>query len=208
MTRFSLLKRLMANLDVADRVPTILDIGGYESFWEPSGLLGTANFTILNLERSDPKQPMVGSVVGDARDLAQFETGSFDLVFSNSVIEHVGTWDDQSRMAAEIRRVGRSYFVQTPNYWFPLEPHFLVPGFQWLPLAVRARLLENFDLGHIARQRDARLAFETVQSIRLLREHEVSTLFPEAVIWRERFLGVTKSLVAYRILGPSALRST
>ena len=71
--------------------------------------------------------------VGDAVDMPGISDGAFDVVFSNSVIEHVETYENQRRMAAEIRRVGRRYFVQTPNRHFPLEPHFLVPGFQLLP---------------------------------------------------------------------------
>ncbi|HWS70973.1 MAG TPA: class I SAM-dependent methyltransferase, partial [Thermoanaerobaculia bacterium] len=67
---------------------------------------------------------------------------------SNSVLEHVA---DMPAMAREIRRVGRRWYVQTPNRWFPVEPHFLVPFFQFLPIATRAWLLTRFDLGWLTR---------------------------------------------------------
>ena len=71
--------------------------------------------------------------------MPEFTTGEFDVVFSNSVIEHVGDFDDQRRMADEVRRVGRRFFVQTPNRWFPLEVHTRLPFVHWLPDAVAGR---------------------------------------------------------------------
>ena len=69
----------------------------------------------------------------DATNLHEFGDASFDIAFSNSVIEHLSTFENQARMAAEVRRVARAYWVQTPNFWFPIEPHFLVPAWHWLP---------------------------------------------------------------------------
>ncbi|MGH7860878.1 MAG: methyltransferase domain-containing protein [Candidatus Dormibacteraceae bacterium] len=82
--------------------------------------------------------PPFQSVIGDARDLAQFQAQAFDVAFSNSVIEHVGGADDQRRMASEAMRVASHYFVQTPKHYFPIEPHFLVPGFQFMPSGLKA----------------------------------------------------------------------
>jgi ubiquinone/menaquinone biosynthesis C-methylase UbiE len=135
--------------------------------------------------------------VGDARDLSQFADHEFDVVFSNSVIEHVGSVGDQQKMANEIRRVGRFYFVQTPNRGFPLEPHFMFPFFQFLPVSCRAKLLQKFNLGWIARVPEFQNAKLVVQSIRLLTRRDLEQLFPEAEIFEERFLGLTKSFVAY-----------
>jgi hypothetical protein len=86
--------------------------------------------------------------------------------------------------------------VQTPNFWFPLEPHYLVPGFQFLPVRLRSGLLRRFDLGHIGRIPDPGAADEHVRSIRLLRTTQLRKLFPDARIHRERMLGLTKSLMA------------
>ncbi|HYN82703.1 MAG TPA: class I SAM-dependent methyltransferase [Gemmatimonadaceae bacterium] len=90
--------------------------------------------TLLNTQHQKVSSSRFLSAVGDARFIPQFATGSFDVVFSSSVIEHVGDYATQRRMADEIQRVGKRYFVQTPNKRFPLEPHFLFPWFQYLPL--------------------------------------------------------------------------
>jgi hypothetical protein len=129
--------------------------------------------------------------------MEQFGQSEFDVVFSNSVIEHVGTYPDQMRMADEVRRVGKRYFIQTPNRFFPIEPHFLLPFFQFLPLELRAQLLSRFDLGWMQKTPDLEAARETVDSIRLLSRADLQTLFPEASLYAERFLGLTKSFVAY-----------
>lgn len=127
--------------------------------------------------------------------MPQFADDEFDVVYSNSAIEHIGDRTDQHSAADEIRRVGKRYFVQTPNFWFPLEPHFLVPGFQFLPLRWKALLLQRFNLGHIPRRPDYSSAKETVQSIRLLTPDEFHSFFPGSTMYRERFLGLTKSLM-------------
>ena len=66
--------------------------------------------------------------VGDARNLSEYADGSVDLVHSNSVIEHVGGWADMRAMADEMMRIGRSGWMQTPAWEFPVEPHFRAPS--------------------------------------------------------------------------------
>lgn len=127
-----------------------------------------------------------------------FKHFEFDFCFSNSVIEHVGTRDDQLRMAREVRRVGRGYFVQTPNRYFPLEPHFLVPGWQFAPVSVRTFLLQQKDLGWVRRVKDRSLARAVVESIRLLTLEEIQVAFPDGKIYHERICFLTKSFVAWR----------
>ena len=121
----------------------------------------------------------------------------FDIVFSNSVIEHVGGPDDWRRMADEIRRVGKSYFVQTPNRYFPIEPHYMFPFFQFLPLGVKAWLLENFALDWGGRAATHERALQLARGVELLPFREFSAMFPGAAIYRERVLGLTKSFTAY-----------
>ena len=190
--RFAFLLDLLRDLP---RPVRLLDVGGTTGYWEALPTPpGEIELMILNRD-VDPAED--GRMVsGDARSMSEFENDSFDVVFSNSVIEHVGNRDDQRAMAEEVRRVGKRYFVQTPNFWFPLEPHFLVPGFQFLPLGARSRLLQRFDLGHIGRTRDPEAADGFVRSIRLLRASDLRELFPEARIHRERVFGLTKSLMA------------
>jgi hypothetical protein len=190
--RFSLFLEL---LETIPRPVSLLDVGGTPSYWKHMGFTdaGVA-ITILNI--SPQPDPTSRQIQGDARTMTQFSDNEFDVVYSNSVIEHVGTRKDQQAAADEIRRVGKRYFVQTPNYWFPVEPHFLVPGFQLLPIRWRALLLERFNLGHIRRQPDFRAAEDTVRSIELLTATQLQSMFPGAVLYRERFFGMTKSLMA------------
>ena len=127
----------------------ILDVGGYPSNWEGTGLGGRV--TCLNLdfegdapepghdraplcvgEAGGPRPGVPLRVRGDGRALP-FADGAFDVAFSNSVIEHVGAWEDQRRFAAEIRRVAPRLWVQTPNRWFPVEPHLVAPLVHFLP---------------------------------------------------------------------------
>ena len=172
---------------------TVLDIGGREFNWTLMPF--TPRVTILNLGVQGPQSGRFDWVLGDARALP-FPDRSFEIVFSNSVIEHLGNAEDQHKFANEIRRVGRSYYVQTPNRNFFLEPHVVTPFFHWLPRKLQARLLRNFTLwGWITRpDEDAQARY--LNTTRMLDLAEFRALFPEAEIWKERFLGLTKSFVA------------
>jgi len=193
--RFVLFRAL---LDRLPRPVRLLDIGDTQFFWEMMGFRGDQGLeiTMLNLTPGWIR-PGFRSVVGDARDMRQFADQEFDVVFSNSVIEHVGKLDAQRQMAGEIKRVGKRYFVQTPNRNFPLEPHFFFPGFQFLPLSTRIWLLQHFALGWYKKIPDYTAARHEVETIRLLSRREVTRLFPEGTLHKERFAGLTVSFVIY-----------
>ena len=194
--RFSLFKSLVASVP---RPLSILDVGGTQPFWEGMGFIGDddVRITLLNLSKVEVDYPSFTSVAGDARDMSEFKDKQFDVVFSNSVIEHVGTRHDQQRMAREVMRLGQRYFVQTPNRFFPIEPHFLFPFFQFLPLRLRVFLVSHFDMGWHTKAANRREAVELASSIRLLTERELRGMFPGAKIFREKFLGLNKSFIAY-----------
>lgn len=176
----------------------ILDLGGTERFWVEMGFVDVPGISIvlLNLGAAVPTSgERIESISGDARDLSRFGDDAFDVVFSNSVIEHVGDLDDQRRMAEEIRRVGRSYFVQTPNRYFPIEPHFLLPLFQFLPLWLQVFIVRHFTIGYAGKAPDRASAERRVKSVQLLTRKQFAALFPGARLYRERFLGWTKSFV-------------
>ena len=177
----------------------ILDVGGTEGFWGHMNAVDDPRWevTLLNLSPGHANVRGMAVVSGDARDLSQFAAGEFDVVFSNSVIEHLAEQAEQRRMAAEVRRVGTRYFVQTPNRWFPIEPHFLFPGFQFLPLSARVALVRRFALGYHDAMPDPEAARRAVREIRLLDARELRELFPGAHIYRERVVALTKSLIAY-----------
>ena len=142
--RFAFFEQLIAPLVKPLR---ILDVGGTEDFWQSMGFGDRDDMwvTLLNVTAVATSSPQFVSIAGDARDLSQFKRREFDVVFSNSVIEHVGDFADQKRMADEVQRVGKRYFVQTPNRYFPIEPHFLFPCFQFLPEACRSVCSADFD---------------------------------------------------------------
>lgn len=195
--RFALFAQLLNRVSGEIRV---LDVGGTPVFWDRSVGVARERLRLTVLNQTVPAttdDPLIRVVQGDARDMHAFRDGEFDAVFSNSVIEHVGTYTDQQRMASEIRRVGRRYFVQTPNKYFPLEPHALVPGFQFLPWRVQAALLLRYDLGWYRKAPSYQSALEQVTAVRLLTGREVCELFPGGHLYRERVLGLTKSFVIY-----------
>ena len=177
----------------------ILDVGGTELYWKAMELPETLEFKVvlLNLEKHDVFSKGFISVVGNATDMKEMEDQSFDVVFSNSVIEHVGDLQAQRRMANEVTRIGKRYFIQTPNFWFPMEPHFLVPGFQWLPRALRVWLIRHFNLGWHKRITDLEQARDLVDHTRLLTKKEFQSLFPDAKLYEEKIFGLTKSFILY-----------
>ena len=193
--RFHLFKKLLGT--ISHQPITILDVGGTMSYWQtmPCSDLPEIKLTLLNICECETADCNIATCVGDARNLKQFTDKEFDVVFSHSVIEHVGNYPDQCQMAQEILRVGKNYFIQTPNYYFPLEPHFLFPCFQFLPLATRTMLLRHFNLGWYSKTRDRELARKKAESIRLLTRRELAALFPGGKIMEEKYFGLTKSLL-------------
>jgi len=101
-------------------------------------------------------------------------------------------------MAEEVRRLAPVYFIQTPAYEFPVEPHFLFPGFHYLPRKGRIFLTEQFNLGWYRKAASREEAEARVDEIRLLKKREMQSLFPDGEIEEERFLGLTKSYIAVR----------
>ncbi|MCU1498273.1 MAG: Methyltransferase type 11 [Acidimicrobiales bacterium] len=198
--RFRIVDDELARLSPPKRV---LDVGGTAGFWRSLRRdLGDLELTVLN---ANPSHASVGDVTvqaGDARSMPEFATGSFDLVFSNSVIEHVGGPTDQRAMADEVRRIGRRWVLQTPCRWFPVEPHFLFPYFNLLPLRAQVFLLQHLRLGWAKQpiaDRDAAVA--KARSVQLVALPALRAMFPDAEVRRERVLGLTKS---YVLVGPVA----
>ena len=171
----------------------VLDLGGYEYYW--SYFEQPPRVTIANLDRSPPRSTDFRWVAADARALP-FADDAFDVVFANSIIEHVGDEASRRQFAREVERVGRRYYVQTPNYWFPVEPHLLTPFIHFLPSKLKKRLLRNFTVWGVLVRPTRQGCDEFVNEVRLLDARELRELFPGARIRRERFLGLTKSLIA------------
>jgi hypothetical protein len=182
----------------------IVDIGGTKTYWNivPYTLLEEKNIhiTLVNLPGSKPHddEERFSYIEADGCDLSTFEDNSFHIAHSNSVVEHVGDWSRMVRFAGEISRCAEKYFVQSPNYWFPIEPHCMTPFFHWLPKPLRVWLVLKFQLGHWKRAETMDSAVRTVERARLLDKQMFRELFKDAEIVTERFLLLPKSFVAIK----------
>jgi SAM-dependent methyltransferase len=136
--------------------------------------------------------PQVETVTADGRELP-FPDDAFDVAFSNAVVEHVGEREDQRRFVHELCRVARRVFVSTPNRWFPIETHTLVPLLHWLPRAERDRAF-------------AAIRRERWRGVELLAPRELLALFPETVEPRLLEARITISVLADRS-GAGSVRS-
>lgn len=179
----------------------IADIGGTRYYWEIARDFVAARpveVTLINPKERAASAGKFRHLDGDATDLSGLSDMSFDFVHSNSVIEHVGDWRRMAAMAANVRRLAPAYYVQTPNFWFPYEPHFRCLFIHWLPEQVRYRLVKRFALGFAAAKGTVGAAMERVQSARLLDAGQLAALFPDAGISAERVLGLAKSWIAIK----------
>jgi ubiquinone/menaquinone biosynthesis C-methylase UbiE len=168
---------------------TLLDVGGGAGI-DGEFLQLYSQFSKVATANLEPSFRGLGGlpvlrIVADARELP-FADKSFDWVFSNAVIEHVGDWADQERFAQEIRRVAsRGYFISTPNRHFPLEPHTLLPCYQFLPVGVQCRVV-RYSPGYL----------REYEKINLLSAAQMRMLFPEAKVISMGFPIVGNNLIA------------
>lgn len=179
----------------------IVDLGGVLAYWKAMENLWNArliHITIINLKGKPVVDEPITVIIGDARDMRQFDDNAFDIVHSNSVIEHVGLWNDQLRMAREIRRLAPRYFVQTPNSRFPIEPHYRMPFIHWLPESWRIAIIMRCACGFYPRARSINDARKIIYDACPLSKKQMTRLFPDANIELERFAFLTKSLIAIR----------
>ena len=170
--RFFALTRLVPGMRVVDVGCGALGLRGLEPSLDITGVDLVA--------RPDYAGPFVQA---DATERLPFDDDVFDLAYSSSVVEHVDP-GRRAAFAAEIKRVARGWFVQTPAWSFPIEPHALLPFAHWLPPAARR---PYWRLG----------ADGSWEDIRLLRRSELELLFGEPIL-AERFGGIVKSWIALR----------
>jgi hypothetical protein len=185
----------------------ILDVGGRADYWQRVGLdfleaqdveILCVNYTEAELYAGAAAFPRLKMAVGDARAL-DFADGSFHLVHSNSVIEHVGGFADKRAFAGEVRRLAPAYYVQTPYFWFPIDPHWpKMPLFHWMPMSWRWRLLCRWKLGFAGPHRSMDHALGDLEATVLLDWAQMRRLFPDAELRAERLAGLPKSVIAER----------
>lgn len=180
----------------------LIDVGGTQRYWNivPSEYLDErrVSITLVNLGTVGQiaSHPRFTLVQGDGCDLSAYDDGTFHVAHSNSVIEHVGGELRAAKFAHELKRIAEHYFIQTPDFWCPLEPHCMTPLFHWLPYRLRTWLVQRVALGHWPRARNNAEAHALVDSAQLLTRGELQALLPEARIIRERVVGLPKSLIA------------
>lgn len=179
----------------------IVDLGGTELFWKSVGFdfLRERGIKITLVNKKDlaiENQDLFEAVTADATQFGPH--AKYDVCFSNSCIEHVGTISDMKRFSDAVRNAADTYFVQTPSFNFPVEPHFFFVAFHWLPLSVRAWLLRTFSFGHHTRLPDYLGSFMVAQSSQLLTRRLFAAIFHDGRIVRERFFGLTKSYIAVK----------
>jgi Methyltransferase domain len=196
--RFQLFLRLMSP-KLSD---ILLDVGGYPDFWtlDPQSVRRIDSLNLHEVSWSPQQAPShdIRTLIGDGCSLAMPDK-SYDIGFSNSVIEHVGSWERQMQFASEIRRVAKALWVQTPAYECPIEPHYLTPFVHFLPRSFQKLILRWCTLwGWIERPNTEEIN-SMVETTRLLRKAEMRQLFPDCEIVTERMLLIIpKSYIAIR----------
>jgi len=175
---------------------SVIDLGGRADTWLRAPVR-PRHVHLVNLETVLVDLPdWMSAEQGDACEMSEsIGTDGYDLVFSNSVIEHVGGHQMRLKFARSVRRLAPRSWIQTPNRYFPIEPHFLGPGFQFLPVPVRSEIVSRWPLVHTP-SRDRRDSLTAVLSTELLGVAELRYYFPESHILREKAGGWTKSLIS------------
>jgi hypothetical protein len=176
----------------------VLDLGGTALWWLRAPVR-PRHVTIVNLDRTqEAEAPWATFISGDACHadrLISFQR--FDLVFSNSLIEHVGGHKARSELSHVIRSLAPRYLVQTPYRYFPIEPHWIFPGMQFLPLHVRGRIAPRWPLGHTRGWTQSQ-ALSEVMFTELIGATEMRTYFPDGQLHWELFFGLRKSMIVIR----------
>lgn len=180
----------------------VLDVGGYPWLWLSQSSL-VKRVDVLNVQKTSWTEKIsnvnIQAIVGDGCALP-LPDKSYDVGFSNSVIEHVGSWERQQQFASEIRRVAKALWVQTPAYGCPIEPHYLAPFVHYLPKDMQRKILQWISPRVWLDDLGCEQINQMVDTTRLLRKKEVKQLFPDCQILTERLLWIIpKSYIAVRL---------
>ena len=172
----------------------VLDLGGQPDIW--NFVSAPLDITILNLPGVAAPAPKESThkfdfVEGDACNVTAYADRSFELVFSNSVIEHVGGEEKQRAFADEVRRLGVKYWVQTPSIWFPVEAHTGMPFWFFMPEFIRQKFIKNWE---------EKLPdwTEMVKGTTVLSKSEMRDYFPDGSMITERKFGIPKSYIFFK----------
>lgn len=181
--------------DLADL--DVLDLGGRAEYWRRAPIR-PRTVTIVNPEPSDQQgEDWIRYVHGNACDPTLLDGDTFDIVYSNSLIEHVGGFAQRQAMARNVTHLAPRHWVQTPYRYFPIEPHYVCPGMQFLPLPARIVVARFWPLTH-TRPSSMAEATEAVLWVELIGAREMRELFPQSHVFFERVVGIPKSMIAVK----------
>lgn len=175
---------------------TLLDVGVTDKAWRSSNFLEAlypwpGRITAVGLEQMPSFErlfPDVRFVAADGRNLP-FPDDCFDIGFSNAVVEHAGSREDQRRFVHELVRTCRRVFVATPNAAFPVDPHTLLPFVHWVPRSAR----------HVLLRKTGNSRWASEAALNPLTADDLLGLFPRSANVRivpQRLLGLTSVLIA------------
>ncbi|MDJ0553218.1 MAG: class I SAM-dependent methyltransferase [Microcoleaceae cyanobacterium MO_207.B10] len=176
----------------------VLDLGGRPEMWEMIDI--DLDITLLNLSTELEKynrnreknwKQNYRWIEGDACSLPFFADGEFDLVFSNSVIEHIGGLEKQKMFAQNVRRLASSYWIQTPSIWFPIEAHCNLPLWWFYPTSLKQWWINWWE------KQGQEFIRQQMSETRVLTVSELRLLFPEAQVYTEYVAGFPKSYCMY-----------
>lgn len=201
--RAKALEDLIKKVYLEKKKVRIIDLGGTRKYWNifPNEFFKRYNLEITVVNSLQEKFSNGENFIffeGDVCNLSSIENQSFDIVHSNSVLEHVGDFEKMKKFSEEVARLGKIIYLQTPYFWFPIEPHFMMPFFHWLPESIRVWMVMHFTLGHRKRLRNREEAIESVRSVNIVDENKFRQLFPFCEIRKEKILFFTKSLIGIR----------
>ena len=177
---------------------SVLDLGGRVESWRRAPIR-PERVHVVNLEPIEPNPPdWVEVDWADACDLPpMIRSRRYDLVFSNAVLEHVGGHSKRLAFADAVHRAADRHWIQTPYRYFPIEPHWLFPWFQHLPIMGRAFIAQAWPLQH-SPSTDRQVALSAVMQVELIGRTEMRYYFPGSSIVAERLGPLTKSIIAVR----------
>lgn len=207
-TRFSRISRrrkmaLFYELMRPDEHSKILDVGAQIALSDQAdpqlidsyrwrGNISAVNILERHTREIKDRFPEVDARTADARRLP-WPDKYFDIVYSNAVIEHVGNLEDQRTMASEVMRVGRRWFVTTPNRWYPFEFHLRLPLVTWLPGQAYLRIGRIYSYNHMIGKYVSGLE---CSDLRLMTARELRGCFPDSRIIPLRVTFMAETLIA------------
>jgi hypothetical protein len=177
---------------------SVIDLGGRFLTWQRAPVR-PKHVHVVNMQPLRVDVPEWAEFdLGDACALPAHIAGRrYDLVFANSVIEHVGGHERRERFADSVHQLSDAHWVQTPYRYFPIEPHWMAPGMQFMPAAARAQLARQWPLSY-GRGKSRETMLRAVLGVELLDRTQLRYYFPDSQMRTETVLGVPKSLIAYR----------